>query len=85
MTQPKNAPDSVVTRWFRNVQPGEPFDKGNVSGDYSLQLQIGMANYQSWSNSNAGLFRRLQVKVPATSARNHLAMVEEKRKALRDI
>jgi len=85
MVPPKNAPDSTVMRWFRNIQPGEPFEKGNVSGDYSLQLQIGMANFQSWTNSNAGIFRRLQMKVPATSARNRSAMVEEKRKALRDI
>jgi hypothetical protein len=32
--------------WFRNVPSGTPFDEGRTSLDYSLQLAMGLNNYQ---------------------------------------
>jgi hypothetical protein len=34
-------------RWFRNIPAGTPFDAGRTSTDYSLQLAVGIANFQS--------------------------------------
>jgi hypothetical protein len=33
-------------RWFRNIQAGSPFDAGQVSLDYSLQLSVGIERFR---------------------------------------
>ena len=33
---------------FRNIPSGQAFTPKNVSGDYSLQLMMGMKNYKTW-------------------------------------
>jgi hypothetical protein len=38
-------PSGQKMRWFRNVPAGVPFDSGQVSLDYSLQLQTGIERY----------------------------------------
>jgi hypothetical protein len=32
-------------RWFRNIRSGQPFDPGQISLDYSLQLAQGIENF----------------------------------------
>ncbi|KAL8797820.1 MAG: hypothetical protein Q9195_000172 [Heterodermia aff. obscurata] len=51
--------DSKTMRWFRNIPAGQPFDAGSVSGDYSLQLMIGMNNYAAWSQAQKPLLSRV--------------------------
>lgn len=36
-----------VAPWFTNIPSGTPFDAGRQSLDYSLQLSVGLANYNS--------------------------------------
>jgi hypothetical protein len=73
-------------RWFRNLPAGEPFDENDVSGDYSLQLMVGWANYQAWSTPTtgvAGLWHKTKyVFNPNTT--KEVNAIEEKRKLLRD-
>ena len=33
--------------WFRNIAAGSPFDPGRQSLDYSLQLSVGLSNFQA--------------------------------------
>ncbi len=40
-------------RWFRNIKAGEPFDPAAASADYSLQIAVGIANFDQW-RSNLG-------------------------------
>jgi len=43
------APDSKeFMRWFQNLKPGEPFDRGRAPLDDSLQLQVGIQNFYQW-------------------------------------
>src|SRR5690606_20251409 len=35
-------------RWFQNGACGVPFDSGTRSADFSLQLAIGITNWQTW-------------------------------------
>lgn len=39
-------PDSEKMRWFRNILAGQPFDAGQVSLDYSLQLSAGIERFR---------------------------------------
>jgi hypothetical protein len=39
---PASSPDAEKMRWFRNIKSGHPFDAGQISLDYSLQLSIGI-------------------------------------------
>jgi hypothetical protein len=34
-------------KWFRNVPSGTPFDEGFISTDYSLQISVGIANFDA--------------------------------------
>lgn len=43
MTSSANSPARM--RWFRNLKDGEPFDDGQVSLDFSLQLQQGLVQF----------------------------------------
>ena len=40
-----SASDAVKMRWFRNLAAGQPFDEGQMSLDYSLQLKEGIENF----------------------------------------
>ena len=33
------------SRWFQNVKSGQPFDAGRQSTDYSLQIEVGISNF----------------------------------------
>jgi hypothetical protein len=37
-------------RWFRNVKSGQPFDTGSKSCDYSLQISVGIQNFNNWKD-----------------------------------
>jgi hypothetical protein len=41
---PANASAATLRRYFRNIKSGTPFTAGQLSLDYSLQLQNGVAN-----------------------------------------
>jgi hypothetical protein len=43
-------------RWFQNGKCGVPFDEGAKSGDFSLQLTIGITNFYTWRQTMDGLF-----------------------------
>ncbi|WP_435105158.1 hypothetical protein [Arhodomonas sp. AD133] len=43
-------------RWFGNLPAGEPFDKGAISTDYSLQLSEALQNYYQWRCLESGYF-----------------------------
>ena len=45
MVPAASATDAQKMRWFRNVPAGQPFDSGQVSLDYSLQLAVGLRNF----------------------------------------
>ena len=40
-----SASDETKMRWFRNLPAGEPFDAGQISLDYSLQLKEGIEKF----------------------------------------
>ena len=42
---PTNISDTAKMRWFRNIRAGTPFDAGQTSLDYSLQLAVGIENF----------------------------------------
>jgi hypothetical protein len=42
---PTGASDTEKMRWFRNIRSGQPFDQGQISLDYSLQLAQGIENF----------------------------------------
>jgi hypothetical protein len=47
----KNPPpvgSSNWMRWFQNLDCAKPFDSAAQSADYSLQLAIGLANFELW-------------------------------------
>jgi hypothetical protein len=46
---PANASLTTLRLYFRNIRAGQPFDAGQLSLDYSLQLQNGIAN---WAQAN---------------------------------
>src|SRR6266436_567833 len=33
------------SRWFQNIKSGQPFDAGRQSTDYSLQIEVGISNF----------------------------------------
>jgi hypothetical protein len=33
-------------RWFQNIKSGQPFDPGRQSTDYSLQIEVGISNFE---------------------------------------
>jgi hypothetical protein len=44
MLPPANATPAQRLAWFKNVKAGQPFDAGETSLDYSLQLSSGITN-----------------------------------------
>jgi hypothetical protein len=51
MTPPVTLTDVQKLRWFRNSKPGESFDTGSTSLDFSLQLGVGIQNLQVFQAS----------------------------------
>lgn len=49
MTPDEQADREMIRRYFRNLKPGEPFDEGQMSLDYSLQLSVGIQNFYNHS------------------------------------
>jgi hypothetical protein len=55
--------------WFRNILAGQPFDAGRLGLDYSLQLAVGISNFNaraavikaSSPQARGALIRRLQM------------------------
>jgi hypothetical protein len=41
-------------RWFQNLACGSPFDEGQLSADFSLQLSAAVANFEDW-NAEGGM------------------------------
>ncbi|MFT3880581.1 MAG: hypothetical protein QM703_13070 [Gemmatales bacterium] len=52
---PNNLNETQKLRWFRNLAPNEPFDAGNKSLDFSLQLAFGIQNLHDFQNFVANL------------------------------
>jgi hypothetical protein len=46
MVPPASVTVDARMRWFRNVRAGRPFDSGERSLDYSLQLQEGIKRFR---------------------------------------
>jgi hypothetical protein len=46
MVPPTRLSDDAKMRWFRNVKAARPFDAGEQSLDYSLQLQEGIKRFR---------------------------------------
>jgi len=63
-------PGQPVSRWFQNIPSGTPFDAGRQSLDYSLQLAVGLQNFQT--------AHQIAVAKPAAKAAllKHQAQVE---------
>ncbi|HEX5708119.1 MAG TPA: hypothetical protein VFX96_12530 [Pyrinomonadaceae bacterium] len=51
---PPGSPEWML--WFRNIACATPFDQGATAADYSLQLSISVQNFESWRDTQAGLF-----------------------------
>src|SRR6266516_209233 len=51
--------------WFRNIPAGTPFDAARQSLDYSLQLSVGLSNFQA---------ARALARAPNLTARRNLIM-----------
>lgn len=51
MTPQATLTDAQKLRWFRNTKPGESFDTGSTSLDFSLQLGVGIQNLQAFQAS----------------------------------
>lgn len=47
--------DSERLKWFRNIKSGQPFDAGGRSLDYSLQLSVGLQNFDRSGGTVNGL------------------------------
>jgi hypothetical protein len=58
--------------WFQNIKCSQPFDRGANSADFSLQLSLGLANFeQSKAPAQSGLFAKdylTTVIAPAAAA-----------------
>ena len=50
--------------FFRNIKPPQAFQDDDVSGDYSLQLQMGYHNWKAWNTPTQSLFYRTKLMVP---------------------
>jgi hypothetical protein len=83
----------VATRmyWFRNIKSPDVFlgpNSNEKSGDYSLQLQMGFANYKAWEIEQKGKASPLylkKVKTPGTDEYKEAAYVEAKRQPHRAV
>jgi hypothetical protein len=63
-----SASDMERLRWFRNIGPEEPFDTGQISLGYSLQLAMGIQNFEEWQETVESFqppsFLRMAAKKP---------------------
>jgi hypothetical protein len=50
---PANAGTTETMRWFRNIKAGKPFDTGQQSLDYSLQLSLSIQRFVAVHPPNA--------------------------------
>jgi hypothetical protein len=50
-------------RWFRNLPCAEPFSEKSNSTDFSLQLAIGIQNFNHWRQQQGGEFAR-KIELP---------------------
>ena len=48
MLPPRGSDGRTTMEWFRNIKPGERFASSSSSMDYSLQLSVGLENYDQW-------------------------------------
>ncbi|KAF7519519.1 hypothetical protein G7054_g13058 [Neopestalotiopsis clavispora] len=89
MTFGKNDTDKEKMHWFRNIRSGHLFNdkKSDVSGDYSLQLMVGYANYLAWTQTQMPLRKKMTHQValqfPNSAASKELAIIERQRRPLR--
>ena len=74
--------DREKMHWFRNLSAGTPFTKGYVSGDYSLQLQIGYYNFQAWAQPKTKTAYSLQ-KYVIPAVKNEAEVIAASRAPLR--
>ena len=56
MTPPSTAPPTEIARWFRNLPGDVAFDNRSISTDYSLQIAMGIQNFQLWKSQSGGSF-----------------------------
>lgn len=68
MTFPQPATPEQIKRWFRNLAGEEAFDRRAISADYSLQLAMGIQNFQTWLANMGGSFATTRLVVPAAAA-----------------
>jgi hypothetical protein len=47
MLPPNGSTDQQRLKWFRNIKTGEPFEQGQASFDYSLQLAAGVRAFKT--------------------------------------
>jgi hypothetical protein len=85
MTFSSTDSDAQKMHYFRNIKSGEPFEPGQISADYSIQLMMGYANYQAWARPQSTLFQRTMMKIPLTPQRKEMQDNEYKRQPLRGI
>ncbi|KAG8724663.1 hypothetical protein FRC09_015807 [Ceratobasidium sp. 395] len=49
-----SADEMLCVLGSKNTPSGEPIEKGTITADYSLQLQLGFKNYEQWRRENGG-------------------------------
>ena len=56
MVPPNGSTPAEISRWFQNYRGDTSFDARSTSTDYSLQLAMGIQNFQIWSSLMGGAF-----------------------------
>lgn len=56
MTPPSTETPAGIARWFRNLPGDVAFDNRSISTDYSLQIAMGIQNFQLWKSQLGGSF-----------------------------
>lgn len=71
---PPSPGSTAWMRWFANGPCGVPFDQGAKSADYSLQLAMGIANFEEWASpAQSGLFAADYETPPVAAAAENAA------------
>lgn len=63
-----NSEEGAKLRWFRNLAPGESFDAGTDSLDFSQQLSFGVQNFKKFhhlANTQGGISNEQPLPPPA--------------------
>jgi hypothetical protein len=72
-TPPATPPPHPIAYWFRNIGPSEPFDVGQQSTGYSLQVMDGIINYYPYlaptTNESASQRKALFERIEQTEHR----------------